>query len=73
MAGLEMDPEERDSRFLHLLQPARDLASNWGVDVSQALDDYLAELSLTSLVDDTGHSSLNFTEGTSNLVHTKFC
>ena len=30
-----------DSRFSHLLQPIRDLAGNWDVNVAEELEDYL--------------------------------
>jgi hypothetical protein len=59
-----MDAEEREAQFLHLLEPARDLASNWSVDVAQALEGYLAGLPLASLFDEAGNSSLNFAQGT---------
>ncbi|CAM6079194.1 unnamed protein product [Sphagnum tenellum] len=57
-----MDAEEREAQFLHLLEPARDLASNWLVDVAQALEGYLAGLPLASLFDEAGNSSLNFAQ-----------
>ena len=31
-------------RFTHLLQPIRDLALNWDIDVASALEDYLEDL-----------------------------
>ena len=43
-----MPPErERDveSRFAYLLQPIRDLAKNWDVDVASQLEDYISEVS----------------------------
>ncbi|KAJ7542778.1 hypothetical protein O6H91_09G011500 [Diphasiastrum complanatum] len=52
---------ETEGRFLHLLQPNRDLAANWSVDVAQELEGYLAEISLTTLFED-GQNSLNFAE-----------
>ncbi|OWK50810.1 Condensin-2 complex subunit H2 [Lonchura striata] len=36
--------EEVDSRFLHLLQPIRDLTKNWEVDVAAQLGEYLEEV-----------------------------
>jgi len=57
-----MDAEEREAQFLHLLEPARDLATNWLVDVAQALEGYLAGLPLASLFDEAGNSSLNFAQ-----------
>eukprot|EP00249_Psilotum_nudum_P022618 c28585_g1_i1 orf=145-2379(+) len=55
------DGEERESRFAHLLQPNRDLAANWSLDVARELEAYLAELSLTPPFGDC-HNSLNFAE-----------
>ncbi|NXK89271.1 CNDH2 protein, partial [Formicarius rufipectus] len=36
--------EKVDSRFLHLLQPIRDLTKNWEVDVAAQLGEYLEEV-----------------------------
>lgn len=36
--------EEVESRFLHLLQPIRDLTKNWEVDVAAQLGEYLEEV-----------------------------
>lgn len=33
------------TRFAHLLQPIRDLAKNWDIDVATLLEEYLAEVS----------------------------
>jgi len=33
-----------ESRFAHLLEPIRDLASNWQIDIASELEEYLAEL-----------------------------
>lgn len=30
-----------ESKFAHLLQPIRDLAANWDIDVASELEDYL--------------------------------
>ena len=30
-----------ESRFAHLLQPIRDLAANWDIDIANELEDYL--------------------------------
>jgi len=41
------DPEgdgALSERFSKLLQPIRDLASNWNIDVASALEDYLEDL-----------------------------
>ncbi|CAM6116850.1 unnamed protein product [Calypogeia fissa] len=52
---------ERESRFVNLLQPNRDMATNWSVDVGRQLESYLDELKATGLFDD-GDSPLNFAE-----------
>jgi len=39
---------ERESRFAHLLQPIRDLATNWDIDLATELEDYLTEVRLLS-------------------------
>ena len=32
---------QEDSKFAHLLEPIRDLASNWNVNIADELEDYL--------------------------------
>lgn len=54
--------KEEEPRYLHLLQPNRDLAANWAVDVARELESYLAGLSLVSIPDEEGHDSFNFAE-----------
>ena len=34
-----------ENRFVHLLQPIRDLTKNWDVDISTQLEEYLEEVS----------------------------
>lgn len=36
--------EDAESRFLHFLQPIRDLTKNWEVDVATQLGEYLEEV-----------------------------
>lgn len=36
--------DDAESRFLHLLQPIRDLTKNWEVDVAAQLGEYLEEV-----------------------------
>ena len=36
---------DMDTRFAHLLQPIRDLAKNWDVDIASHLEEYLDEVS----------------------------
>ncbi|NXN86856.1 CNDH2 protein, partial [Bombycilla garrulus] len=54
--------EEVDSRFLHLLQPIRDLTKNWEVDVAAQLAEYLEELDQICISFDNGKTSMNFME-----------
>lgn len=32
---------QEDSKFAHLLEPIRDLAANWDVNIADELEDYL--------------------------------
>lgn len=34
-----------DNKFAHLLQPIRDLAANWDINIANELEDYLVSLS----------------------------
>ncbi|NXQ52358.1 CNDH2 protein, partial [Anthoscopus minutus] len=54
--------EEVDSRFLHLLQPIRDLTKNWEVDVAAQLGEYLEELDQIRISFDNGKTTMNFME-----------
>ncbi|XP_027578365.1 condensin-2 complex subunit H2 isoform X2 [Pipra filicauda] len=54
--------EEVESRFLHLLQPIRDLTKNWEVDVAAQLGEYLEELDQICISFDNGRTTMNFTE-----------
>ncbi|GAQ85717.1 hypothetical protein KFL_002500150 [Klebsormidium nitens] len=56
------DQHEGESRFIHLLQPIRDLAGNWNIDIAAELSDYLEELESITFSFDGGHSTLNFAE-----------
>ena len=33
-----------DARFANLLEPIRDLAQNWSIDIASELEEYLGEL-----------------------------
>ncbi len=33
-----------DSKFTHLLQPIRDLATNWNVNIAEDLDEFLVRM-----------------------------
>ncbi|XP_054255720.1 condensin-2 complex subunit H2 [Indicator indicator] len=54
--------EEVESRFLHLLQPIRDLTKNWEVDVAAQLGEYLEELEQICISFDNGKTTMNFVE-----------
>ncbi|KAM8820189.1 condensin-2 complex subunit H2 [Eudromia elegans] len=54
--------EDAESRFLHLLQPIRDLTKNWEVDVAAQLGEYLEELDQICISFDGGRTTMNFTE-----------
>ncbi|XP_065524610.1 condensin-2 complex subunit H2 isoform X2 [Lathamus discolor] len=53
---------ELESRFLHLLQPIRDLTKNWEVDVAAQLGEYLEELQHVCISFDNGKTTMNFME-----------
>ena len=36
--------QSKDTRFAHLLQPIRDLADNWAIDIAAELEQYLGEV-----------------------------
>uniref|UniRef100_A0A8C6WZZ8 Condensin-2 complex subunit H2 n=1 Tax=Neogobius melanostomus TaxID=47308 RepID=A0A8C6WZZ8_9GOBI len=54
--------ESTERRFAHLLQPIRELAKNWDVDVASELNDYLEELDEMCITFDEGKTRLNFAE-----------
>ena len=41
LAAMSSSQDDTQSRFAHLLQPIRDLAANWDIDVAKELEDYL--------------------------------
>lgn len=54
--------DEREARFEKLLNPIRDLALNWNIDVAHDLEEYLEELEHIEISFDGGLTSLNFAE-----------
>ena len=50
-----------DQRFAHLLEPIRDLAQNWSIDVAAELEEYLSELEAITISFEDGQQ-LNFAE-----------
>eukprot|EP00057_Strongylocentrotus_purpuratus_P021421 XP_011675895.1 PREDICTED: condensin-2 complex subunit H2 isoform X1 [Strongylocentrotus purpuratus] len=53
---------ESDTRFAHLLQPIRDLAKNWEVDIASHLEDYVTEMEAIVISFDGGSTTMNFAE-----------
>ncbi len=41
MASSQASQDDSVSKYAHLLQPIRDLASNWDVNIADELEDYL--------------------------------
>jgi len=41
---LPSSQNDGESRFAHLLQPIRDLTTNWNIDLASELEDYLSEV-----------------------------
>ena len=39
-----------DNKFAHILQPIRDLAANWDINIANELEDYLVSLFYASLL-----------------------
>lgn len=54
--------DQDSNRFKSLIQPIKDLASNWDIDVAEELNDYLEELATLRISVDGGQTSLNFAE-----------
>jgi hypothetical protein len=50
------------ARFSKFLQPLKDLATNWNIDVAKDLEEYLDELEGLKVSFDGGKSTLNFAE-----------
>lgn len=53
---------DEDLRFKNLIQPIKDLASNWDIDIAESLTEYLDELDGLRISLDGGVNSLNFAE-----------
>lgn len=52
-----------ENRFSYLLQPIRDLAANWDINIAGELEEYLDELEhITFTIEGSGGSTLNFAE-----------
>ncbi|KYQ94394.1 hypothetical protein DLAC_04692 [Tieghemostelium lacteum] len=55
-----METDHVESKFAYLLQPIKDLADNWNIDISKELDEYLQDLSNIEIT--VNAKSLNFAE-----------
>ncbi|GFO01009.1 condensin-2 complex subunit h2 [Plakobranchus ocellatus] len=51
-----------EERFSHLLQPIRDLARNWDVDIAHFLEEYLEDLEKIEITFNDGATTMNFSE-----------
>lgn len=56
-----MATQGSDARYSHLLEPIRDLAQNWSIDIASELEEYLGELESITISFDDGRT-LNFAE-----------
>ncbi len=54
---------EGTSRFASLLQPLRDLADNWNIDIARELEQYIDLLEDATFTVGDGPQKLNFAEG----------
>lgn len=59
---LSADNDLRENRFSYLLQPIRDLAANWDIDIAAELEEYLDELEHLTFTVEGCSPSLNFAE-----------
>lgn len=57
-----MEAELKENRFAYLLQPIRDLAANWDIDIAAELGEYLHELDGITFAIQEGGPALNFAE-----------
>lgn len=60
------------SRYIHLLQPIRDLTKNWDIDVAAQLEEYLAEVNSFNVLKLTVKFMLR-SQLNSNLILESFC
>eukprot|EP01042_Synura_sphagnicola_P028967 gene28967-37365_t len=54
--------QDHGARFATLVQPIKDLAANWDIDIAESLGDYLEELDQLRITMDGGQTQLNFAE-----------
>ncbi|ELU12854.1 hypothetical protein CAPTEDRAFT_219248 [Capitella teleta] len=53
---------EAEVRFAHLLQPIKDLAKNWNIDLASELEEYLEQIENIPISFDGGATKMNFAE-----------
>jgi len=53
---------DREQRFAELIQPIRDMAINWDIDIASSLEEYLDELDNIRVSIEGGRANLNFAE-----------
>ncbi|RUS71899.1 hypothetical protein EGW08_020337 [Elysia chlorotica] len=51
-----------EERFSHLIQPIRDLAKNWDVNIADFLEEYLEDLEKIEITFSDGITTMNFSE-----------
>lgn len=51
-----------DEKFAYLLNPIRDLAKNWEIDIAAYLEKYLAELESVAITFNDGTTTINFAQ-----------
>jgi len=52
----------QEERFAAILQPIRDLARNWDIDIAHHLEEYLEDLLNIEITFDDGATTMNFSE-----------
>lgn len=57
-----------ENRFCDLLNPIRDLAKNWDIDVANSLEEYLDELSLVKFNENPDQNSRCHDKGSLNFA-----
>ena len=53
---------DADNRYKALIQPIKDIAANWDIDIAESLTEYLEELDHLRISIDGGKNNLNFAE-----------
>ena len=53
---------EIENRYKALIQPIKDIAANWDIDIAESLTEYLEDLDNLRISIDGGKSNLNFAE-----------